>query len=178
MLDVNKPDQNTDYSDDLGKSIAELVQLLLQGGRLRDLGRDTFVDISDSGAPSGQDYHSIRMPCDDGGPGEKHVYLVLLHSLFILDRNCVLADALTLPRQDRLIHLERVALDGNDTAISRNAVADRNGDDVSRNEFVGLDPLRCRISNDFGLVGGVFLKGCDCFLGATLLGDTDNRIED
>jgi hypothetical protein len=90
----------------------------------------------------------------------------------------ILADALTLAGKDRLVHGEAVALDGNKTAVGGDAVTDGNRDDVTGHELVGLDAGdMAAIADDIGLVGRVFLEGGNGLLGATLLRDSDNGIE-
>ena len=125
MLDVDEPNENTDDRDHLCEHVAEIIQLLLQGCWLRYLRSNAFMDVTDGGGTSSQNDHSSGMAGDDSRPREQHIDLILLNRLRILDGVGILADALALARQDGLIHLEGIALDRKNPAISWNSVSNR-----------------------------------------------------
>lgn len=138
------------------------------------------MNVSNGSVGAGQDNNGLRATCDDGGSREEHVDLVLKDSALILDNGFViLADTLALAGQDGLVDGEAVALDCNDTAVCRDAVSDRNGDDVAGNQLLGLySGDVAAITDNIGLVGRVLLQGGNCLLGATFLRDADDGIED
>jgi hypothetical protein len=89
-----------------------------------------------------------------------------------------LANALTLASQDSLVDGKAVALNGNQTAIRGDAVTNSHSDDITRHKLVGLDTRDMAVVPDHvGLVGRVLLEGSNGLLGAALLGDTNDRIE-
>lgn len=51
---VDEPDKDADDSNDLGQSVTEVVELLLERGGLRDLGGDVFVDVANRSVGTGQ----------------------------------------------------------------------------------------------------------------------------
>ena len=65
--DVDEPDENADDSDNLGELVAEIVELLLQGGRLGNLRGDALVNVADSGVGTSQDNDGFGVTSDDSG---------------------------------------------------------------------------------------------------------------
>ncbi|KAI6760189.1 hypothetical protein HG531_013390 [Fusarium graminearum] len=75
--DINEPDQDADDSNDLGQFVTEIVKLLLQGGRLRDLSSDALVNISDGGVGTSEDDDGSSATSNHCCSREQHVGLVL-----------------------------------------------------------------------------------------------------
>jgi hypothetical protein len=77
-----------------------------------------------------------------------------------------------------LIDGEAVALNCDESAVGRNAIADGNGDDIARDELISLDSGDMAIvADDAGLIGRVFLQSSNGLLSTALLRDTNYRIE-
>lgn len=66
VTDVDDPDEDTDDSDDLGEQVAKVVDLLLEGSLLADLGGDGLVDVSDGGEGSSVGDNRLGSSIDDG----------------------------------------------------------------------------------------------------------------
>lgn len=177
MGNVDEPDKDADNSNDLGQSVTEVVEFLLERGGLRDLGGDVFVDVANRSVGTGQNDDGRSVSSNNSSTREEHVDLVLLYGVRILDGICVLANTLTLSGQDALVDAEAVAVDGQDSAVGRNAVTHGHLDDVSRNQFVCLDALNLAIAYDLGLVGRVLLECCDCLFGGRFLRYSDDGVE-
>jgi hypothetical protein len=163
--DVDEPDKNTDNGNDLGQSVSKVVELLLERGGLRNLGGNVLVNIANGSVGSSKNNDSGSISSNDCGTREEHVDLVLLDSVGVLDGVRVFADTLALSGQDTLVDTEAVAVNRQNSAIGRDAIADSDLDNVSRNQLVGLDALNLAIANDLGLVGRVFLQCSDCLFG-------------
>merc|ERR1712223_1241970 len=91
VTNVDRPHVNADQSDHLGKLLAELVQLLLQGG-LDLLGsHHGFVDLANGGVGASADNDAPGLARGDIGAGEDDVLLVLVdcpgvgHGVAVLD---------------------------------------------------------------------------------------------
>lgn len=136
------------------------------------------MDITNRSRASSQRNHGAGMSSGNSGSRKQHVDLILLDGLVILDRLNVLSNTLTFTSQESLINAEAVAVNRQKTAIGGNLVTDGDVDDVTGNEVLGLDCSEVTITEDFRIIGGVFLKRSDSLLGARLLGDTDDGIED
>jgi hypothetical protein len=162
---VDEPDEDTDDGNDLGESVSKVVELLLERGGLRNLRGDVLVDIANGSVGSSEDDDSGSVSSDNGGTREEHVDLVLLDSVGVLDGVRVLADTLTLSGQDTLVDTEAVAVDRQDSAVGRDAIAHSHLDNVSWNQLVCLDALNLAIADDLGLVGRVLLECSDCLFG-------------
>lgn len=106
MADVDQPDQDTDNSNDLGKHVTEVVQLLLEGSGLGDLSSDALVDVTNSSVCAGQNYDGVCVSSNDSSTREEHVDLILLDSIRVLDGFNILANALGFASEDRLIDAE------------------------------------------------------------------------
>lgn len=90
----------------------------------------------------------------------------------------VLANALALSRQDGLVDGKRVALDRDEAAVSGDAVADSDRNDIAGHEKLGLDARDLAIvADDAGECGRVLLEGGNGLLGAALLRDTNDGVE-
>ena len=178
VADVDEPDEDADGRDNLRELVAKVVQLLLERGGLRDLRCDALMDVSNRRVAARQNYQRGRMARNNRGAGEQHIDLILLDGALILDSPGILGHALALSGQDRLVDVEAVALDRQDPAVSGYPVANRDRDDISGNQLVGLDALDVAVAYDLGLVGRVFLEGGDGFLGAGFLRDSDDSVED
>ena len=132
--DVDQPNGNADDSDNLGEAVTKVVQLLLQGSGLGDLGGNALVNVTNGGVRSSQHDNSLGASSDDGCAGEKHVNLILQDSLLVANNSGgILADAFTLSGKDGLVDVEAVALDGNNSAIGRNAVTNGHRDNITGN---------------------------------------------
>jgi hypothetical protein len=175
---VDEPDEDTDDGNDLGESVSKGVELLLERGGLRDLRGDVFVDVANGSVGTGKDDDSGGISSDNRGTREEHVDLVLLDSVGVLDGVRVLANTLALSRQDTLVDAEAVAVDRQNSAVGRNAIAHGHLDDVSWNQLVCLDALNLAIANDLGLVGRVLLECSDCLFGRRFLRNTYDGVED
>jgi hypothetical protein len=162
---VDEPDEDTDNGNDLGEGVSKVVELLLERSGLRDLGGDVLVDVANGSVGTSQNNDSGGISSDNGGTREEHVDLVLLDSVVVLDGVCVLADTLALSSQDTLVDTEAVAVDGQNSAVGRNAIAHSHLDNVSGNQLVCLDALNLSIANDLGHIGRVLLKCSDCLFG-------------
>lgn len=178
MLDVDQPDHNTDDGNDLGQNVTKLVQLLLEGGRLGDLRGDALVDVANCGIRSGQDNNRVGVSSDDGSTREKHVDLILLDSLIILDGVRLFANTLALTSQDTLVDAKAIAVDAEQSAIGGNLVSNRYINHISRDQLFRLDALNLSITNDLGGVGTVFLEGSNSLFGRAFLAHTDDCVED
>ena len=66
VTDIDQPDKDADDSDDLGKHLAEVVELTLQGRLLANLRRDGLVYIANSGLLAGEYDNSCALPIDNG----------------------------------------------------------------------------------------------------------------
>ncbi|KAK5624687.1 hypothetical protein RRF57_000402 [Xylaria bambusicola] len=175
---VDQPYKDTDDSDNLSKSVAEVVEFLLQRCGLRNLGSDALMNVADGGVGSSQDDHSFRTSSHYGCSREEHVRLVLKHSLLVSDNICmILANTLTLACQDGLVNSEAVAFDGNNPTIGRDAVTNGDRDDISWYKLFSLDTRDMSVSNDTCDIGGVFLESGDGFLGTAFLRHANNGIE-
>ena len=117
------------------------------------------------------------MAVNDSSSREKHVNLVLLNGLLVLDSPGLLSNTFTLASQDSLVDAEAVAVDGEQSAVGGDTVTHRNLDHVSGNQIFSLNLANLSITDNLGLVGRVFLQGGDCLFGAALLGDSDDTIE-
>ena len=178
MGDVDEPDEDTDNGNDLGESVSKVVELLLERGRLRDLGRDILMDIANGSVGTSEDNDSGGISSDNGGTREEHVDLALLDSVVVLDGVRVLADTLALSSQDTLVDTEAVAVDRQNSAIGRYAIAHSHLDDVSGNQLVCLDALNLAIADDLGDIGRILLKCSDCLFSRRFLRYTDDGVED
>ena len=137
------------------------------------------MNITNSGARASENNDGLGTSRNDGGSGEEHVDTVLKNCLIILDHSIVfLADTLTLTRQDGLVDGEAVALDCDESAVGRDAIAYGNSDNIARDELISLDSGDMSIvPDDAGLIGRVFLQSSNGLLGTALLRDTNYRIE-
>lgn len=178
VANVDKPDQDADDGNDLCQRVTKLIELLFEGCRLRNLCGDALVNVANGGVATGQNDDCVCVSSNDGGAGEEHVDLVLLDGITIGDFLYIFADTLRLAGENGLVDAERVAVDGQDAAVGRDTVADRDGNNVAGNQLVSLDALDLAIADDFGFVGAVFLKGRDGLFGGGFLGDTDDGVED
>lgn len=176
--DVDNPHQNANAGNDLSEHITEVIQLLLERSRSRDLRRDALVDITNGRVTSSQNDNGGSVSGDNGGAGEQHVDLILLDGILVLDGIRTLADTLAFTGEDGLVDAEAVALNREQSAVGWDAVAHRNGNNIAGNEVVGLDALDETVANHLGLVRRVFLEGGDGLLGTAFLGDADDGIED
>ena len=77
-----------------------------------------------------------------------------------------------------MVDVEAVTLDRQNPAVSGNPVANSDGNDISRNQFICLDACNVSVAYDLGLVGGVFLEGGNSLFGAGFLRDSDDSVED
>lgn len=93
------------------------------------------------------------MARNDCSTREEHVDLVLLDSALILDGPGILGHTLALSSQDRLVDVETVTLDRQNPAIGGYPVTNRDRDDISRDQLVGLDAFDVSIAYDLGFVG-------------------------
>lgn len=118
------------------------------------------------------------MASDNGCSGKEHVDLILLHSLLILDSARILVHTLTLARQDRLVYLKRVALNGKHTTVRRDTVPNGHGYNVSRDKLIRLDFFRRSVPDDFCFIGRIFLQRGDRLFGTAFLRNTNHGIED
>lgn len=177
--DVDEPDQDADDSNDLGQAVTEVVELLLQGSGLRDLGSDALMDVADGSAGSGQNNSGPGATSDDSSSRKQNIDLILKNGLFVVNHSGgILADTLALSSKDGLVDGEAVALNGNDSAVGGDSIADSDGNNVAGDQLLSLDSRNMSsIANDVGLVGRVFLQGCDSLFSAALLGDSDDTIE-
>lgn len=53
VAEVDDPDENADDGDNLGKKVSKVINLLLEGSLLANLGRDGRVDVADGRRGSG-----------------------------------------------------------------------------------------------------------------------------
>lgn len=136
------------------------------------------MDIPNRCRVSRQSYHSPRMSNGHGSSREKHIDLVLLDRLVILNWTSVFPNALTFTGKDGLIDTEAVALDRQNTAISRDTIPDSNVDDVTWDKLFGANSGNMTVTNDLSLVRGVLIKCGNRLFGAAFLGDTDNCVQD
>lgn len=106
--------------------------------------------------------------------------MVLQNGAVVIDDSLgVLADTLTLSGQDGLVDGKAVALNGNNSAVGRNAVTNRYRHNIARDEVVGLDSGDvAAVADDIGFVGRIFLEGSNGFFGAAFLRDSDDGVED
>jgi hypothetical protein len=129
------------------------------------LSSDALVDIANSGVGTSQNNDSVSVSSDHCGAREKHVGLILLDSILVLDGLGILAYTFALASQDGLVDAEAVAVDAEDSAVGGDAVADSDINDITRDKLLGLDRLNCSIAHDLGGVCAVLLQGRDGLLG-------------
>ena len=131
VLNVYKPNQDTDACDDLGQLITKSVQLLFQWCRLRDLRGDVLVDVANCRRASCQYHYCRSVSSNNCRAREEHIDLILLDSCDILDHLCVLVDRLALTSENCLIDLKTIALDRGQSTISWYTVSDSHCHNVS-----------------------------------------------
>jgi len=176
--DIDDPNQHANSRDNLRQHIPKIIQLLLQRRRLRNLRRNTLMNITNRGTRARKHNHSRRMSRHHCCSRKQHVDLVLLDGIRILDRTDVFSYALAFSGEDRLIDAEAVALDGQEAAVGRDSVSHGHGYDVSRYQIICLDTLEGSVTNDLGLIGRVFLECGNGLFCAGFLRDADDGIED
>ena len=92
VSNVDGPDSDTDEGDDLGKLLAELVELLGEGS-LDLLGLSHLVsDLADGGGGTSADDNAPGLSGSDIGSGEHDVLLVLVDGPGVGDWVAVLND--------------------------------------------------------------------------------------
>jgi len=64
---VDEPDKDTDDGNDLCESVTEVVELLLERGRLRDLRGDVLVDVANCRVGASEDNDSGGTSSDNRG---------------------------------------------------------------------------------------------------------------
>ena len=133
--------------------------------------------IPDSGRVTGKNHDSPSMTDRNRCSGEEHIGLILFDSHRVLDRACILADALALASEDRLVDTEGVAHNGNYTAVSGYPITDCYVDNIAGDKFFSTNPGNMTIPNNFCFVGGIFLKGSNRLFSTAFLGDTHNRVK-
>lgn len=169
VSDIDEPDKDTDNHDNLRQNVAEIVQLLLQRRRLRDLRRDAGMNIPNSRRIPRQSHHSPGMSNGHGSSREQHIDLVLFYRLVIPNWTCVFSNAFTFTGKDGLVDAEAVALDRQDSAIGRDTIPDGDVNDIAWNKLFGTDPGDVTVTDDLSFVRGVLVECGDCLLGAAFL---------
>ena len=141
VSNVDCPDSDTDEGDDLGKLLAELVELLGEGS-LDLLGLSHLVsDLADGGVAAGADDDTAGLAGSHIGPGENDVLLVLVDGPGVGDRVAVLNDGHGLSGQDGLVNTEGGGVDLDETEVSGDLVTDRDLEDISGDNVHSLNLL-------------------------------------
>src|ERR1700733_4439161 len=157
MLNVDEPDYDAYNCDDFCKHVAKVIQLLLQRGGVGNLRRDALMYVANCSRGSREYHYCHCVASYNSGSGKEHVDLILFYSLRVIDGIAVLADTFAFTSQYSLIYCETVALDRQQSTVGGYAVANCDGDDISRYKPISLYLLLASISSDFGLICGVFL---------------------
>jgi len=104
---------------------------------------------------------SERVGCSEeerGTDREQEVCHVLLYGFNVWNDVRCLAHAFAFPGEYRLINAEATGRDGEQSAVGRDSIANRNGDYIAWDELGGMDAGNLAGSKDFRFVGGVFLE--------------------
>lgn len=138
------------------------------------------MNVTNGSIGTSQGNNSASAADNNGSAREEHVDLVLEHGLGVLDDGvAILTNTLTFTGENGLVDGKAVTFDSNYTAIGGDAVANMDRYDITGDQVVGLDARHvATVSDDVCFVGRVFLEGGDGFLGAALLRDTDDGVED
>src|SRR5277367_3150409 len=169
MLNVDEPDYDAYDCYDFCKHVTKVIQLLLQRCGVGNLRRDALMYVTNCSRASRKHHYCHCVASCNSGSGEEHIGLILLYSLRIVDGVAVLADTFAFTSQYSLIYCEIIALDRQQSAVGRYAVANCDGDNISRYKPIGLYPLHASVSNDFGLICGIFLQRSNSHLSAAFL---------
>ena len=157
MLNVDEPDYDAYDCDDFCKHIAKVIQLLLQRCGVGNLRRDALMYVTNCSRGSREHHYCHCVASYNGGSREEHIGLILFYSSRVVDSIAVFADTFAFTSQYSLIYREAVALDRQQSTVGGYAVANCDGDDISRYKPISLYLLLASISSDFGLICRVFL---------------------
>lgn len=176
--DVDEPDKNANDSDNLGELVSEVIELLLQGGRLRDLCGNALVDVADSSVRTSQDNDGSGVTSDNSCTRKQHIDLILQDRLVVANDGLeIFPDAFAFSGQDSLVHGKAVAFDRDQSAVSRDAGTNGNVNDIAWHKILSLDTGNLSIAHHVGLVGRIFLQSGNCLLGTAFLGHSNNGVE-
>ena len=113
MRDIDKPNNDANDRDNFGQSVSKIVELLFQRSRLRNLGCNALVDITNGGRRTSENYYCRGMSSNDRCAREQSIDLILFHCLQIFHCDCIFSNTFALSSENCLIHGKTIALDSN-----------------------------------------------------------------
>ena len=179
VADIDKPDEDTNDSYDLGEHVPKIVKLTFERGLLRYLGCNRLVNIANRGFLASVDNDGLSISINDSGTlgiwqkedlviqgsgkrrtyREEHIRHILLDCPFFLDNMNGLIHAGTLSGKDSLVDTEATGRNRKQSAVRRNFVPNCHSNNISRDQFRGVNTCKLGGAKDFSLMRRVFLEG-------------------
>ena len=176
---VKEENEHTDAQDQLGKGLAQVIQLFLQGSLFLHRSRQGAGDLAHLGVHAGAGDQGFAPAVDHGGTHIAHIFPVAQRHILP-----VRAEAQGL---DDLIDGDGLAGEGgfldlqagtfNETAVCRDTVAGFQNHDVAGNQLVGVHDDLSAVPQDFTGGRRHGLQGFDGGLGLALLEHTQHRVQ-